>query len=166
MTPAQQQAAQAAGQQALNGLGQALDAMANGQIPEARQGLAQAARGMQAQEQLFRNLARSSVMQPGGAPSQQGQPGSQTGASSPSRSGGMSTAPGGAGGYGLRQFMGGADSGRAPDRAIATESWDKIGEALSKQSKQVRGYDIPPYFRERIKAYFERIAQERRKAKK
>lgn len=162
MTPAQQQVAQAASQQALNGLGQALGAMANGQIPEARQGLAQAAQGMQAQEQLFRDLARSSVIQQGGAPSQQG----QTGSPNPSQSGGMSTTPGGAGGYGLRQFMGGPHSGRVPEKAIAAENWDKIGEALSMQSRQVRGYDIPPYFRERIKDYFERIAQERRKAQK
>lgn len=165
MTPAQQQAAASAGQQALSGLQQAADALANSQIPQARQGLSSAMRGAQAQQQLYRDLARDNVTQPGGAP-----PGPPSGSQSPSPSsqtsqggGGMTIARGG-GGSGLRQGLGGAQSGWKPPTAVSEQEWDKVGERLGDQSKQVRGYSIPPYFRTRIKAYFDRIAEERRKA--
>jgi hypothetical protein len=179
VTPAQQRAAEAAGQQALAGLNQALDAIANGQIGQAQQALSQAAQGVQAQEQLFREMARDSVVQAGATSSgQQSQPGSQSasqpgqpgqsgqpsGQSAQASQGGLATTVGGGGGSGLRQALNGPHSERAPENVVAAETWDKAGETLQKQSTQVRGYDIPPYFRERIKGYFERIAQERRKA--
>lgn len=144
MTQQQMQAAQQSGQQALNGIDNGQNALQNGQFPQAQQSFNQAAQGLSEQEQTFRDAARNSAIQ------------------SPAGQGGQRQA-GTPGSGGMRSGMNWAHSTHRPGKVTAKQDWDKFGNSLDNQSRQVRGYNIPPYFRERIKAYFNRIAQERKK---
>jgi hypothetical protein len=141
--------------------------MEQNQVPQAQQGLQQAEQGLQAQEQLYRELARDNIINPSQPPNNNfsGQPNTSpsqaTGQPSNQQAGSQ---VGGGGSPGLRQSLSGGLAEYDQGKIIFNKNWDKVGEQLSNQSKQVKGYDIPPYFRGRIKEYFERIAKERKKA--
>ena len=63
----------------------------------------------------------------------------------------------------MRRQMTGAHSSWELGEVKVEKDWDKVGEKLEQDAKQVKDLHFSPHYRERIKDYFERVALERKK---